>query len=705
VFHVDETNRSAQIVRFGIFEVDLRAGELRRNGAKVRLQEQPLQIVTLLLERPGEVVTREELRTRLWPADTFVDFDHSLNAAVRRLRDALGDDADNPRFVETLPRRGYRFIGPVDKPSSQTPSPRTPKGRLEKPTAKIWIAGGATLLLLLSGISIWRFSRNRPEAPLPSFEVAPLVVMPGDQGSPVFSPDGNQVAFEEYDGKHGAEIYTTLIDGAKPLRLASGISPSWSPDGRQVAFIRQSPEDKSVSINVVSALGGAEHRLYTGPASCCPGLSWSPDGKILAFSEGNRDGASSWITLLPLADSATRRLSSPSHQEFDFAPVFSPDGSTIAFGRGKMAGDATDLYLVPAKGGEPKRLTFDNRPVLGITWTPDGREIVFSSFRAGLYTLWRIPASGGTPQPLPGVGVGASSSSISPKGNQLVYQQVLSNESIWRVDLKDDKHRQGAQMRVISAKGGTARPHFSPDGKKIAFESDRSGYSEIWACDSDGSNCTQVTSLHAWAANARWSPDGRYIAFEFHPQEHSEIGVVEVAGGLPRLIPTFPGADNGAPSWSRDGRWIYFYSNHEGGAFQLWKVPVSGVAPVQVTKNAGVYGVESADGRSLYYSKPEVPGIWKMPLSGGAETRVLDQPKFWFDWALARNGIYFISYSKKAFPNATLEFFEFATHRIIPISTLDKPWQGLALSPDGRSILYARNEFSQSNIMLVKNFR
>jgi len=250
----------------------------------------------------------------------------------------------------------------------------------------------------------------------------------------------------------------------------------------------------------------------------------------------------------------------------------------------------------------------------------------------------------------------------------------------------------------------TARPDFSPDGKKIAFESGRSGYSEIWICDSDGSNCAQATSLHGWAANARWSPDGRYIAFEFHPQEHSEVGVVEVAGGLPRLIPTFPGADNGGPSWSRDGHWIYFFSNRGGGVFQLWKVPASGGSPVQVTKNAGAHGVESADGRSLLYSKAEVPGIWKMPLSGGEETLVLDQPGTWWDWALARNGIYFISYSKKAPFTATLEFYEFATHRIIHISTLDKASQGLAVSPDGRSILYARVESSESNIMLVKNF-
>src|SRR6516162_6864701 len=114
-----------RIVRFGVFEADLKTGELRRNGSKVCLQEQPFQILTVLLERPGDVVSREELRARLWPSDTFVDFDHSLNTAVRRLRDALGDSAENPRFVETLARRGYRFIAPV----SSSASAPIPSGR------------------------------------------------------------------------------------------------------------------------------------------------------------------------------------------------------------------------------------------------------------------------------------------------------------------------------------------------------------------------------------------------------------------------------------------------------------------------------------------------------------------------------------------------------------------------------------------------
>src|SRR5712691_1391736 len=629
---MDGANRSAQIVRFGIFEADLQSGELHKNGVKVPLQGQPFQVCVILLKHSGELVTREELRQRVWPEDTFVDFDHALNTAITKIRIALGDDADNPRFVETLPRRGYRFIGKVDNPGSQ--ASLAPKGRSETFTAKArWISVAATLLALLSGVEIWRFVRSRAEAPLPPIEVAPLVGLPGFESEPAFSPDGNQVAFALGEPEI-CGIYTTMVGGEKSLRLTSNSGdccPRWSPDGRQVAFSRAT--DEGVDIYVIPSLGGTEHRLLPSPPeghriSTVPqwrlsgrSLDWSPNGKVVAFSDSQPDKIHAWIALFSLVGSTTRRLTSPSGQNLDYGPAFSPDGSTVAFVRGIVAGVVEDLYVVPTAGGAPTRLTFDNAWIFGPpAWTPDGRDIVFSSMRGGLASLWRMSASGGTPRRVPGVGVIAAFPSISPKGNQLVYQQMDFKKNFWRLNLGDEKHSQGPPAVVISEKAqNPGRPQFSPDGKRIAFVSDRLGYAEIWACDSDGSNCGQLTSLRGTAGAARWSPDGHYIAFEFRPKEHSELYLLEMGGGVPRLLATLPGADNGGPNWSRDGKWIYFYSDRGGGSFQLWKMPLTGGPPVQITKNGGVFGAESADGRFLYYSKFDAPGIWKMPLNGGDE--------------------------------------------------------------------------------------
>jgi len=216
VFPMDEVARSTRIVRFGVFEADLQSGELRKNGVKVPLQGQPFQVCVILLSRSGELVTREELRQKVWPEDTFVDFDHALNTAITKIRIALGDNADNPRFVETLPRRGYRFIGPVE--SSQAPSSNSPRGRFERLRSKArWISVGATLLALLSGIGVWRFSRNRADPSLPPIEVAPLAGLPGVQIEPAFSPDGNQVAFV----LRGAENCGDLHDDGRGREVAA----------------------------------------------------------------------------------------------------------------------------------------------------------------------------------------------------------------------------------------------------------------------------------------------------------------------------------------------------------------------------------------------------------------------------------------------------------------------------------------------------
>jgi Tol biopolymer transport system component len=249
------------------------------------------------------------------------------------------------------------------------------------------------------------------------------------------------------------------------------------------------------------------------------------------------------------------------------------------------------------------------------------------------------------------------------------------------------------------------RPELSPDGKKIAFESNRLGFWDIWTCDVEGNGCDQITSLHGTAGRARWSPDGHHIAFEFHPKERSEIYVVDVPGGVPHLLSTIPGADNLSPSWSRDGKSLYFASKRGAEHFQIWKMPIESGSPVQITQRDGISPQESVDGRYLYYCKYEQGGLWRMPLSGGEEIEVLKDVGGggWPDWALASDGIYFMKFGK--FTDVSIEFFEFATNKAHRVWNLQKePGWGLSLAADGRSIVYVQDEFAESNLMLVKNF-
>src|SRR3984893_8946953 len=350
------------VLRFEAFEVHLQAGELRKQGRKVKLQEQPFRVLAMLLERPGEVIPREELRQKLWPADTFVDFDHGLNSAVARLREALNDSASQPRFIETVAKRGYRFISQVDGTPTAIPVAAPVVDRRwirEHPRALAWIAG-VPLLAFFCTIALLALYRKRAEGPLPSIEVVPLVGLRGFQVTPAFSPDGNQVAFRNGDGAHNTGIYTALVGGEKSLRLSSDpgdCCPTWAPDGRHIAFSRYA--DKAFSIVVVPALGGTEHRVYMGPAPMAGGLTWSPKGRLLAFPQASAaDQPRSWISLLSLADYSTRPLTAPPGGSLDAEAAFSPDGSQVAFVRSTVAGVSNDVYVVPAAGGEARRLNF-----------------------------------------------------------------------------------------------------------------------------------------------------------------------------------------------------------------------------------------------------------------------------------------------------------------------------------------------------------
>jgi Tol biopolymer transport system component/DNA-binding winged helix-turn-helix (wHTH) protein len=703
----------AERVRFDVFELDLRAGELLREGRKIKLQEQPFRVLLLLLGRAGGVVTRDELRQELWPADTFVDFDHGLNSAVARLREGLGDSAEKPRFIETVSKRGYRFIAPVikeDPKAENQPefaSVRAQNSRL--PSRRFWIAATMGLALICSA-SIWALYRPRPDALLAKIEVVPLIGLRGYQATPAFSPDGTLVAFRQSDGGKKSGIYAAVVGEEKSIQLTNDpgdCCPTWSPDGRQMAFVRYS--GNAFSIVTIPALGGTERRLYRGPDNLGGGISWSPDGSLIAFSESlESDPTRAWISALSVSDSSIREISSPPPGWIDRSPSYSPDGARLAFIRSAVAGVSNDMYVMAAHGGRAKRLTFDHRPMTGsLAWTSDSQEIVFASARGAAMGLWVVAADGCIPKPVAGpLGEAGWPTIPSRSDHTLVYEQGVNKWDVWRVDLKNREHPQKTPFALVSEKGNKMRPELSPDGKKVAFESDRLGFWDIWTCDVDGSRCDQITSLHGTAGRARWSPNGRYIAFEFHPRERSEIYVVELPGGVPRLLPTIPGSDNLSPSWSRDGKWIYFASKRGGEAFQVWKMPFAGGAPRQLTKHGGISPVESTDGRYLYYSKYERSGIWRMPLSdGGEESEVLSDidPGSWPNWALSPDGIYFLKFQKF---RAEIAFFDFANNKTHAIWPLEKEvgW-GLSLSGDAKSLLYVQDQFAESNLMLVRSFR
>jgi Tol biopolymer transport system component len=588
----------------------------------------------------------------------------------------------------------------------------------------------AAAVMLIGGAAIaawWYFGRSSGRTTgrtTPSARTLPFTSYPGVELQPAFSPDGSQIAFV-WDGEAGgnSDIYVKLVAGGTPLRLttnpAEDFSPTWSPDGTRIAFLSETAS--GLEINLIPALGGPERKLCLTRATLVAaipvakwsrtglGLAWSPDGRVLAAVDKGSPQEPDGIFLISTESGEKRRLTSLPAQSFgDRFPVFSPNGQILALARFRSLGVA-DIYLLPVAGGETRRLTFDDRDIRGLDWTPDGRSIVFSSSRGGGYSLWRIPISGGTPEPLATSGATVLLfPSIARQGNRMAYVQSVADLDIWRAP--GPTAGPGLKLpptKVISSTHWDSNPQISPDGKRIVFASARSGAGEVWVCDEAGLNPVQVTSFGGpLAASPRWSPDSRQIAFDGRAHGHADIFVISAEGGAQRRITTEP-SNEVRPSWSSDGRWIYFGSDR-AGSWQVWKAPTDGGGAVQVTKHGGREAQESPDGRFVYYHKNNTPGIWRAPVEGGEEVQVIEQAEPG-QWAVLAQGLCLLN--RKAKPEPAIEFFSFDTGRLAKITSLPKEAASpllipaLAVSPDGRWVLYVQLDQVTSDIMLAENFR
>jgi Tol biopolymer transport system component/DNA-binding winged helix-turn-helix (wHTH) protein len=713
-------------VRFGVFRVDFRSRELRKKGLSIRLQEQPFQILSLLLERPGEVVTREDLRRKLWPADTFVEFDHSLNTAIKKLRQALGDDANSPRFVETLPKVGYRFVAPFERDEVLPRVEEIDKAESVKRSS----TRGFHIALVVAAISslavvAYYVLMPRLSSPESAEKLSRVTSMPGFVRDLALSPDGTRVAFAWDKGDRSKfDLFIKLIGTETPLRLTKSEGPAsrtnwqtegrmypvWSPDGKYLAFLRH--ERDLSGIYVVPSLGGPERRIYhyhSPNAWRFSGLAWSADGKWLALNDSLTTGGPYGIFLVSVDFLEVRQLTSPPMGYLgDLSFWFSPTADKLEFIR--CGTGAEDVNIVSLFGGEPRRLGRLTENKLwtcwsGAAWTPDGRDVVFSSAVDGPLSLWRLPLTGGVPRRVAGSAAGATNPSIS--GSKLAYLQVIQNDNIWRLPNPALSGHSGLSSKLISSSANEHQPQYTPDGRKLAFESNRSGTFEIWTADSDGSHPVQITHFGGpHTGTPRWSPDGRKLTFDSRPDGHSDIFVVNADGGVPHKL-TSDKSEDVVPSWSRDGRWIYWGSNRTS-TWQVWKMPSEGGPAVQVTRQGGFSAIESVDRKFLYYSKdPYGTQIWRMPLAGGEETLVSDQISArWAAWALVPAGIYFVTTETDSVP--AIRFFDFETNKVKHVVTLlDCPGLeiGFAISPDQKWFVYSQVDERQSDIMLVENFR
>jgi Tol biopolymer transport system component/DNA-binding winged helix-turn-helix (wHTH) protein len=719
------SQQTNEIYVFDQFQLDPQERLLVRDGTALSLTPKAFDLLQALLERHGRLVGKEELFEIVWP-DTIVE-ESNLTYNMAVIRKTLGDDAAAPCFVETVPKRGYRFIAPVSRvPRTQDeltavipPVPEKPVevARQDRRLHPLLLVLSVAGLVAVGSFATVRWFASRASDVAPAITTTPFTTLTGRETEPTFSPDGNQIAFV-WNGEQGdnQDIFVKQIGNESLVRLTSNPAPdrgpSWSPDGRWIAFTRRSSDE--IGLYLIPSLGGAERKIAALAPTLLPEfpvpLSWTPDNEYLAVQDRSSPQEPYGIWLVARGTGEKRRLTTPPTKNDDGSPVVSPDGRTILFTRRRNP-EMNDLYHVPFTGGQPHQVVLDqDMTVYSPTWTPDGREILFVSRRDGAFGFWKVPETGGAPVKVGAVGENLSTFSLSRDGNRVAWSQSLDDTSIWRLELDPTGRAKTPSQRLIASTRLDVDARFSPDGTRIAFASSRSGSLEIWVSQSDGQRAVQLTSFNGpLTGSPRWSPDSRQIAFDSRAAGNHDIYVINAEGGKARRLTTEP-SDEALPSWSHDGTWIYFCSECNRNQ-EIWKMPAAGGKAVRVTRHGGFDNMESPDGQYLYFTKGYgVPGIWRIPVAGGEEMLVLDQHRAgqWRYWTVKEQGIYFATAESTEHP--LLEFLSFATNKVTTLATLERKisyfgFAGLDVSPDGRWLIWQQLDQEGSDIMLSDNFR
>jgi Tol biopolymer transport system component len=382
-------------------------------------------------------------------------------------------------------------------------------------------------------------------------------------------------------------------------------------------------------------------------------------------------------------------------------PAFSPDGAEIAFVRSSSQRGISDIFIVRMAGGGERRVTFDNKTISGVAWASDKR-LVITSNRGGANRLWAIPAAGGQPEliSVPSRNLVRVSAGGTPR--RLVVMEIHRTPDLWRVDL-DRLSAPPERLMTTTRRNDSVK--YSPDGKQIVFGSDRSGEYELWVANADGASARRITSFGGLPVGSpNWSPDGSRIVFDAVKDGRSVIYTVNAQGGPPQLF-LQDAWDNMMPSWSKDGKFIYFACRRPEG-LRMFKKPAGGGEPLQLTFQSGGDPVEAPGAALLYYSGGQ-DGVWQVPIQGGQEERVkgLEKIRHSRYFAATRRGLYFVG--DNAAP--TVQFFDFASRRITTLLKIDKRLlngtPGLAVTPDDRWLLYCQVDDGGGDILMVSENR
>jgi len=703
---------------------------------QIPLTKRRFAILLILIQRAGEIVTKEELITRVW-GGTIVE-ESNISQQIYQLRLLLGDDARHQNFIETLPSIGYRFKAKVMReetgvvegageaaatsagPPASSDSLKTPAG--ESPSRRRqWLTvavGMVAAILLWIGTIVAREGRligkdrSLPSDPL----VRPMISLPGVKTHPAFSRDGKWISFSLKDaGSNNFDLY--LIEAEMPWtriprRLTSHLMgeshSTWSPDTRRIAFLRlpEVPEERFrlMVLDIETKKEWEVGRVWGG-------LDWSPDGQFFAVSDNLTDGTSSGIFLLSTDGRERRPVSTPPPTEklYDFNPRFSPDGTRLIFIRA-YSNLLREIFLVDLRSGALTQLTDDQKAIRGAAWVRGGKEIVFLSNRSGTYRLWRMPAKGGEAQLVDKVStgevglMGVDSFAISPTDQQIVLGSESEDSQILVRSLPGTVRERERPCWIQSSEWETT-PNFSPDGKGLLFISNRSGREELWTANQECTEASPLTKLEEHGIeHGSWSPDGNWVVFTRHVDKQPEIFRLNLWDRSLHRMTHHPNSDN-LPSWSRDGRWIYFSSNRSG-KHQIWRMPAAGGDPVELTREGGMMSRESFDGRTLYYTRNE--RLRRLDLQTGEDEWVTDlnDVNVGYSWDIGKRYVYYIPQKT---PGPTVAYrYHLETRKVERLFAIDGltsvNFQGLSVNQEENRIAITVPNQHWGNLQIIQQW-
>jgi len=674
-----------------------------------------------------------------------------LTRAISELRRIFGDKAREPRFIETIRNHGYRLIeppapvGPIPIPlpvTSPATSPATspvfspapepaatispePTTATQKTGSKfsyskhLLLPSVIVIVLILAVYSVRNMINSglNTAGSINGFASAkPLTSFPGREWHPAFSADGTRVAFvwSDPDSPDGpaTNIFVKQQNSETLLQLTDSPGwvawPTWSPDGQTVAFVQG--ESGAGTLSLVSSLGGAIRHLHP-VSSWVEGVDFAPDGKSLLFASRGEQSGKYGIYQLNLQDLQVQKLPLDDGQRAgDFQPRFAPDGASVAWVGVGLSGHSS-LYWAALPDGPVRKVGGDLANLQGLAFAADGRHLIYSASPAGTFNLWRIALNGGqdqVPEFIPTPGAFAWNPSVARNSGDLVFEQVQVDQDIWQIRILEKDPWQLETSAFLKSTRWEYEADFSPDGNEVAFVSARSGSPEVWLADQDGKNLRKLTNLgSAGLTNLRWSPDGQKLAFNALQQGRSVVMIVTTRGAEPRIL-TLEGQSELFSSWSQDGNSLLYGSDLENG-WELRRRNLNDEQSSPVTTKEVVSAVESSDGQFLFYTRPSQPGLWQQSLAEKVQIENGEQPELILDgltiqdshnWVLHGESIFWVLRTGGV---PMLAVTDLTSGRVSLLTELSgMTGNGLAVSPDGLSILYPRTGKMEGDLMVLQ---